>query len=326
VNDNLSELVNNHLSIIYQLVIDNDASAGLDPVEVVLNPGVAVGVTRQAAGAGPERGDAAGDRLAVLHPRQRAAGVTAADAVTSGRVHADHVFSDHGIAIVGSALGVVQNREGHLVEDIGDRSEDIVVDLAPAGCSHHVSFLESGRTTGRQADGCDGVCKLKRGAQMDESQVIVEEVRVPVRVFEEVSGHLTHLRCFRPIDVLGSSDNFNAPVSRGAMGGGEHPFRADDGAAAEVHVVNEHANLPWELVGRGLLSSDDLVSENWSAILNCLVTRNANARREGGPSNGFEGQSLDVGGDRRVERDVLFLLLYSGAASSRSCQEKKSSC
>merc|ERR1719259_1125762 len=202
------------------------------------------------------------DRLAVLHPGQGATGVAAADAMSSGGVHADDVLSDGAGAVVIRALSLVQNGQSHLVQHRGNWAEDAVIDLAPSRRGHHVSSVEGGRAPLRQTHGGDGVCPCKGSRQANESQVIVKKVTVPVWVLEEISGNHAHLGIFIFINHLGSSNDFNTSVSVSAMGSCENPFVADDGPAAEVHVVDEHANLPRELVRRCASPPTILLPEN----------------------------------------------------------------
>ena len=48
---------------------------------------------------------------------------------------------------------------------------------------------------------------------MNESQVIVKKVAVPVWVLEEVGRNHAHLRCLIFINLLSSSNDFNTSVS-----------------------------------------------------------------------------------------------------------------
>merc|ERR1719376_361424 len=97
--------------------------------------------------------------------------------------------------------------------------------------------------------------------QFDEGKVVVEVAGVPVRVFEEVGGFMSHLGELDLRWLLGSSHNFNFGSSVSAVGGGEDPFVADDGASAEpggAAAADVESHLPGELVGSRDLSSDDL--------------------------------------------------------------------
>merc|ERR1719412_98256 len=222
-------------------------SLGLDPVEVVLGPGVSSRVADLTPSGGSEGHDSdlgplvAGSLAAGLLD-QGAAGVTVAGATTASGVNAHNAGSND--AVDGVTVGVGDHGQiPDLPQDGGDTA-GAVGGLAPSGDGDQGSNGGS-LASGGQARCGDVVVHRQRAGQLNEGQITRQVVGVPLGVGPAVVGGDLHTVGLAGLpDVVGSGHDIEVASTISAVSGGQDVVLRDDGATTEPGVIDEESHLP----------------------------------------------------------------------------------
>merc|ERR1719167_847812 len=287
------------------------AAVGHYPVEIVFGPGVSGRVANLAPAAGAKTDNSVLDpflswSLHAVLLDQRSARITVAGTLAAGGVNAHHAGSDDAVHVVAVAVGdhrQVVHHAQHWRNAAGR-----VGGLAPPDDGDHVAG-GGGVTRRRHARRLDVVVKGDGLGQLDQGQIVGEVRVVPLGVGESVEGGDLHaVGLAGGAHVVGPGPDVKVEGAVGAVGRGQDVVLVEQGAAAEVGVVDEHGHDPGELVFSGLFTADNLV-EGGGTLDTALGRHRLHVRRLGGEP--VASQLLGLLGeldDVLLPCDVLHLL------------------
>lgn len=209
-----------------------DSGLLLDPVAEVSGAHVSRGVSGRASSRRDERNHTDLEALATLGDGQWAAGVSVAGALVVGipSQGAHGRGHDDGRSVGQHALGVRDDADIGPVQRGGHSTARGIASATESGrAGLTVQEGLSGAVGGWQADGLDVLREGNWGVQTDQTDVVVQVVRVVLRVDDEVGGVTQDLGL---VEVDRSHRDLESDDSGDTMGSSQNPLVRDEGTSA----------------------------------------------------------------------------------------------